>query len=456
MNYRQRFKQDAKEVLDKKTPDINFDGQVMFNEAPHKTPNFKFAIYVPVFTSVAALGVILGVALWPKSYDAINPPDYYVNVPAERSGEYASFRSETTSFDVYNNFVASFSPLVFSGDFDARSFSPVDAFVNVAILGYTSTGTSQSEILEALGVDSVGELNQVTKEVIDVLGSGAGYSLNSFWYDDALYDLRDNSDNLLNALSNYYYTNVISRKPTSALINEWLDLYVPKDRFPIVPEVEIDDENTVAAIVSSYFAKNTWANENLSETFENQYNSQNHKMTFHGVSDKEVDFIEHGGYPLTGDNYRGVEMYLESMKINFFLPDVGKGPNDIFSSVLSSGYTSDTETDLAAHVPYFKIDNRLDLMAPLMEYGVNSVFNSHAAAGLINSDSLLVTAIEQFSTMSFDFGGVYSASVTVTSIGESMGDNYDDTPLVFDRPFAFSLSYNGATILVGQVYNPSY
>ena len=91
-----------------------------------------------------------------------------------------------------------------------------------------------------------------------------------------------------------------------------------------------------------------------------------------------------------------------------------------------------------------------------MEYGVNSVFNSHAAAGLINSDSLLVTAIEQFSTMSFDFGGVYSASVTVTSIGESMGENYDDTPLVFDRPFAFSLSYNGATILVGQVYNPSY
>ncbi|MDD4154775.1 MAG: serpin family protein, partial [Bacilli bacterium] len=407
MNYRQRFKQDAKEVLDKKTPDINFDGQVMFNETPNKTPNFKFAIYVPVFTSVAALGVILGVALWPKSYDAINPPDYYKNIPAERSGEYASFRGETTSLDVYNNFVASFSPLVFSGDFDARSFSPVDAFVNVAILGYTSTGTSQSEILEALGVVSVEELNQVTKEVIDVLGSGAGYSLNSFWYDDALYDLRDNRDDLLEVLSNYYYTNVISRKPTSALINEWLDLYVPKDRFPIVPEVEIDDENTVAAIVSSYFAKNTWANENLSETFENQYNSQNHKMTFHGVSDKEVDFIEHGGYPLTGDNYRGVEMYLESMKINFFLPDVGKGPNDIFNSVLSSGYTSDTEINLAAHVPYFKIDNRLDLMTPLMEYGVNSVFNSHAAAGLINSDSLLVTAIEQFSTMSFDFGGVY-------------------------------------------------
>ena len=458
MNYRKRYKKQAFEILNAKTPAINFEGKVVFNEPAPRAPKPKlqWGIYVPVFTGVAALGIILGVALWPKSYDALNPPDYYKNIPAERTNGNTSFRNDVTSLDVYNNFVASFSPLVFSGDFEARSFSPVDAFVNVAILGYTSTGTSQSEILDALGVASVEELNQATKDVIDVLGSGAGYSLNSFWYDDALYDLRDNSDDVLETLSNYYYTNVISRRPTSALINEWLDIYVPKDRFPIVPEVEIDDSNTVAAIVSSYFAKNTWANESLGETFESQYQSQNHKMTFHGVSDKEVDYIEHGGYPLTGDDYRGVEIFLESMRINFFLPDVGKGPNDIFDNVLTYGYTKDTETNLGAHVPYFKIDNRLDLMAPLMEYGVNGVFNSHAAAGLINSDSLIVTAIEQFSTMRFDFGGIYSASVTVTSIGESAGDNYSAEPLVFNRPFAFSLSYNGATILVGQVYNPIY
>jgi len=459
MNYRKRFKDQASEILNTKTPHLDFEGKVMFNVPSPAAPKLqpKWAIYVPVFAGVAALGVILGVALWPKSYDAMRTPNYYMNTPAERKeGGDVSFNHSASSLEVYNKFVASFSPLVFSGNFDARSFSPVDAFVNVAILGYTSTGTSQSEILDALDVDTVEELNQVTKDVIDVLGSGAGYALNSFWYDDALYDLREGSDNLLEVLSNYYYTNVIARRPTSALVNEWLDIYVPKERFPIVPKVEIDDANTVAAIVSSYFAKNTWANESLSETFENQYVSQNHKMTFHGESDKEVDFIEYGGFPLTGDDYQGVEMYLESMKINFFLPDVGKGPHDIFDSVLTYGYTKDIETNLGVHVPYFKIDNRLNLMTPLMDYGVNSVFDSQAAAGLINSNSLLVTAIEQFSTMRFDFGGIYSASVTVTSIGESAGDNFSEAPLVFDRPFAFSLSYHGAMILVGQVYNPNY
>ncbi len=456
MNYRKRFKNQASEILDEKTPNLDFEGKVMFNESSPVTPKpqHKWAIYVPVFTSVAALGVILGVALWPKSYDATNPPSYYMNTPAERatSGD-TSFNYRVSSLEVYNNFVASFSPLVFSGNFDARSFSPVDAFVNVAILGYISTGTSQSEILEAIGVDSVDELNQVSKDVIDVLGSSAGYSLNSFWYDDILYDLREGSDDFLEVLSNYYYANVIARKPTSALINEWLNMYVPKDRFPIIPEIEIDDGNTVAAIVSSYFAKNTWANENASKDYEAEYNGGDHKMTFHSETDKEVDFIEHGGLSLTNDDYRGVEISLQSMRVNFFLPNVGKEPSDIFDSVLTSGYTK--ESQIGAKVPYFKIDNRLDLMKSFKDYGLNGVFNNSAAAGLLNSDTLVVTAIEQFSTMSFDFGGIYSASVTITSVGESAPiDN--ESLIVFDRPFAFSVSYQGATILVGQVYNPTY
>ena len=194
MNYRKRFKERASSILDNKTPTLNFDGKVMFNETvsqPSK-PKLRWTIYVPVFSGVAALGIVLSIALWPKAFDAINPPGYYVNVPALRSGD-ASFRS-SESLDIYNDFVATFSPLVFAGEdeFDARSFSPVDAFVNVAILGYVSTGSSQSEILDALGVETIEELNSVTKDVIDV-PVAQRYALTP-WFDDDVYDIKA-SDN---------------------------------------------------------------------------------------------------------------------------------------------------------------------------------------------------------------------------------------------------------------------
>ncbi len=458
MNYRKRFKEQTSTILDNKTPNLNFDGKIMFNEAasqPSK-PKLGWTIYVPVFSGVAALGIVLSIALWPKAFDAINPPDYYVNVPALRSGD-ASFRS-SESLDIYNDFVATFSPLVFASEdeFDARSFSPVDAFVNVAILGYVSTGSSQSEILDALGVETIEELNSVTKDVIDVLGSGAGYALNSFWFDDDVYDIKSGSDNLLEALSNYYYTNIIARRPTSELVNEWLDIYVPKDRFPIVPEVELQDGGSDAAIASSYFAKSTWNQDGLGDLYESEFERDNHKMTFKGRDeDKQIDYIDHGAIRLLADDYAGASLALEDMEINFFLPDLDSSVSSIFSDVLNDSYTTDDYIRLNA--PYFKIDNRLDLIPSYRDFGLNDVFDVGAAQGLLNSDSLVVTGIQQFSTMSFDFGGLYSASVTVTELNETAGYDYSGYDLmVIDRPFVFTASYHGATILVGQVFNPIY
>ena len=464
MNYRKRYKKQAFEILNAKTPAINFEGKVVFNEPAPRAPKPKlqWGIYVPVFTGVAALGIILGVALWPKSYDARNPPDYYVNVPAQRMGadDESSLRNDIGSIDVYNNFVSSVSPLVFNGEFDARSFSPVDAFVNVAILAYVSTGVSQEEILTALGVDSISELNQVTKDVIDVLGSGAGYTLNSFWFDDDLYDLTDNSENLLEVLSNYYYTNIIARRPTTELVNEWLDIYVPKDRFPVIPQVELKEGGVEAAIVSSYFAKDSWSDEKLSKQYEEEYISKNHKMTFYGEDgEKEIDYLMHGGRKLVADNYIGTTLSLKEMKVNFFLPNDDTSVSEIFSDVLANNHQDDDT--IGIQVPYFKIDNRLDLIPAYRTIGLNGVFDVAAAQGLIDipvgENPLVVTSIEQFSTMSFDFGGLYSASVTVTQMEPtSGGDFFDIEVIVFDRPFVFTVTYHDATILVGQVYNPIY
>lgn len=458
MNYRNRYKKHADEVIEKKTPQLDFTGKVQFVEKTKPVNPLlksKYAIYIPVFTSVAALGVILGVALWPKAYDRANTPGYYVNSPAERVGREAW--SNNNSLEIYNHFVATYSPLVFASDepFDARSFSPVDAFVNVALLGYISTGVSQEEILTALGVSSVSELNSVVKDVIDVLGSGAGYALNSFWYDGNVYELRDGSENILEILSSHYYANAIAQRPTTELVNEWLSIYVPQNRFPVIPQVELNEGGSDAAIVSSYFAKSEWANKELGTTFKEQYESQNHKMTFHGDTDTQVDYIGYGGRQIIMNYCQGVEMSLDKMTINFFLPDNENSVSGIFSQVVSGNYV--TSGYVGATVPYFKIDNKLDLMPSLKNLGVHGVFDVVAASGLLNSDTSLVTNIDQFSTMSFDFGGLYSASVTVSQIYDTAAGDFNGyEPIIFNRPFVFTAEYNGAIILVGQVLNPKY
>jgi len=461
MKYLNEYKQKAEQVLIDKTPNIDFKDKVTFAEKVNVPSKINpLAYLIPTFSGVLCLAIVLGVVLGTSGspFDAANPPEYYQNVPDARNS--VATWSNPASLDIYNRFVATFAPLVFASEEtpDAQSFSPVDAFVNIAILGYVSTGDSQSEILEALGVTSVEELSAVTKDVISVLGSDSGYSLNSFWYDEAKYSLREGSDELLSVLSSHYYSSVIAQRPTTGLVNEWLNLYVPKDIFPIIPEVELDERGADAAIVSSYFAKSGWIDSNLGGIFENQYDSGSHKMVFNGQKgEASVDYIEYGGKLLSSDLFSGVEMQLEDMEISFFLPYDTHTVADIFLGIVEKDYRDDTG-DFAAHVPYFKIDNRLDLTSPLQQYGLSGVFNIGAAQGIVDTEELVVTKSTQFSTMSFDYGGLYSASVTVTELNETAIPGYFDSEnyIEFNRPFVFTATYRGAIILVGQIYNPNY
>jgi len=464
MKHLREYKKRAVETLDVKTPELDFAGRVMFSEIAPKTPASKiFAMVIPAFSAVAGLALVIGIALGRGRFltgDRSGMPSYYMNAPEARVS--ASTWANLDSREVYNDFVMTFSPLVFKSEeaFAARSFSPVDAFVNIAILGYTSVGSVQSEILDALGVADIQELNEVTKDVVSVLGSDAGYALNSFWYDDDEYDLSEDSGDLLSVLSANYYSNVIARRPTSALVNEWLDLYVPAEIFPIIPEVELSEDGADAAIVSSYFAKSEWSAPSLGQNFEDQYESGSHKMTFMAPDQStQVDYVEYGGVKISADGFEGVSIALDKFDIEFYLPDEGSSVLDIFDDAINRRYDAAGSETTGADIPYFEIENKLNLMPSISEFGINSILSHGAGQALLSGDNgIQVTKSTQFSYMSFDYGGLYSASVTVTELNDVAGYDFSSeaSRIVFDRPFAFSAFYHGAIILVGQVFNPLY
>lgn len=499
MSIRKKIKKETIQRIERATP------KIQGLEVPSKKAVTPWKVAVPSLAAACAVvAIVVPVALNPFSItDTPNTqepvpsnvpgissapmasPDVLVSFTLAQNGFVQPKREARTlpflaqdSIDLYKAFYRNTAPLALAGIDGTKSYSVFDAFVNFAMLSYFSEGDAQTALLSLFDTNDPSGLPKAVSELTWALGtpilktkSGiqgqvaeGGYSANSLWYDSAFIEPRadEKGAEAYKTLKEAFFASLFSTRPTGGLISEWLEQSLP-DGYPI-PSIP-GDLDTDVALVSSYFLKVP------------QYNAEYVKQWYEKGEDRlDYSFLGtkiRSGYSASVDRggtyYESKDLIGATQKafgLSVFLPkDKDALPSTILGEVVSEGYeVKSTKGQYSVTIPYFAIDKQdlalHELFAPktgwpLPGFVCQSLF----------TNPLVVEKIDQYSRLSFDYDGFYSASATIAEIKDTTalpGDTeyYEPFELIADRPFVFRESiFNDGTelpVVIGTVVDPGY
>ena len=421
------------------------------------------------------------------------PYENYSMLAPSTVNKYSETQNLTMSQTTYNSYTAfakKFAKLMIQlGNANGEKSLGVsipDAYLCFAISGIISSPAACNDVLSYLGLSSTEELKTASREIISTLGTLSkssqdkylgGYNLNSIWVDPdqiGLLEGEEKDEDLYEDLAGVYDVSLINEAFKDAKANKYLKDNAPQG-FPS-PEVKLDrDDNPPAmAVMSAFYFMDLLRD---TEIYQNQYESGTHlkNYTFNGMSKSVnyIDYVDYGGQYFTGEGFHAAAIDMWQSSIYFYLPDSQTAmPSTILDKVLNRNYVAETVTGqdgreyswyrVEVNAPYFKMDNEIELKEePLQE--ILPVITSDGMGSRLLNDSLFLSGIYQFSTMSFDYRGFYSASVTIAT-GDAAAPGGPDFTLDVDHPFIFetrkdvTVAGNNLTVpvVIGEVVDPAY
>ena len=396
----------------------------------------------------------------------------FVQSKREASSSPKLSQSATT---IYKAFYRNTAPLALSGEDQTKSYSVFDAFVNFAMLTYFSEGEAQEKLLPLFEIDDSSGLPEAVRQLTLALGTPinrsflgsaenvphGGYSANSVWYDAGLLTPREDKDGKMALLDlrDSFYASLFPSRPTGPKIHSWLEQTLPEGYdIPSIPGSADSD----AALVSSYFLKipNLYR-ERAKQVYEEGKNRLDYTFDEKTIRSGYTNYHSiHGGAYFESDNLLGGTN--GDYGLSVFLPkDESALPSSIRDEVIGENYTTKrNHAQYDVTIPYFAIDKQELTLNKLFAPKIGDALGHRVCQKLFEED-LFVDAIKQYSKLSFDYDGFYSASVTVTWMATSAAP-VEDVPfkLVADRPFFFreAIAVGGESlpVVVGEIIDPGY
>ena len=419
--------------------------------------------------------------------------DYNMLAPAavnKYSNDPTLAMSETT-YNSYTAFAKKFSSLMIQlGNAEGEKSLGVsipDAYLCFAITGIISDQAGCNDVLSYLELSSVDELKAASREIVATLGTLSksysynnkyigGYNLNSIWLNPDQVTLRDGDDkdeDLYDDLATVFDVSLINEGLEEDKANKYLRDYAP-DGAPI-PVVDLDDDAPALGVMSAFFYMDLLRDMDI---YQSQYVQGDHFMNYtSGGTTKSVDYVHYSDYSgqyLEGNGFHAAEIDMRLGGIYFYLPDDDTAmPSTILQDVLNENYTPVTVTEESGYqsswypvdveAPYFKMNNGILLDEAPLQAILPHLSASGMGSRLIDENNVFLSAILQFSTMSFDYRGFYSASVTIATGDTSTGRGPEFT-LTVDHPFVFETRYNVTVngsyltvpVVIGEVVDPAY
>ena len=449
---------------------------------PKKTYPF-LKIGVPILSIVALIGISLGIGLpIALSKPSVNKeePTGLRQIPAKRQAQQGNATVSAKSLQIYTDFIKILTPEIFTlkKEEESISYSPFDAFVNVAMQAYLGNDTVRQDFLSLLGNPTMEEAMVAVKELTLALGTTrtygtvpedktevGGYSSNCLFVNSLLNPVKEGIDDVLEDLNHYFYAGVIEDVPSSENITAFLEDSVP-EKFRPLPRIDIQDPEMInAASVSSYFVKRDFSKETRDSNYW-QYQDPAHLMDY-AIQEtlKRVDYLSYDSNGtqtvFEGDSFIGGKFGTLNMDVFY-----GEASLDnILVDVINETYTISSRdfNTYQIDLPYFKVENHLELLPAMKENGF--IQHEGATSRIVDNPDLALDAMDQFSIMQLDYDGFYSASVTVGMVGESAawfeGDNFK---LIVDHPFVFRFNMpvfvDGQSVNVpisyGEIVDPNY
>jgi len=343
--------------------------------------------------------------------------------------------------------------------------SPYSAATALQMAANGAAGKTRSEMELALGITGLTpeKRNAECKAVAALLASADTNLIlttaNALWYrqESSILPgfLAANQDIFGSVVKPLDFHNVPAAE---AAINQWASDQT-HGRITGIANGAIDPDNTDLVLANAIYFKGKWVA---------PFNKEATKpRAFHPASGAEQmkDMMEKTdkysyrmgmGYQAVRLPYMGgeVAMYL-------FLPDAGSSPEKILQvmngdrwrRVTVPGFKDQKKFHLV--LPKFKLEQTLELNAPLKELGMKTAFGHDADFSKMFGDRHSISAVRQKSFVQVDEEGTEAAAVTTIQF-ESLAVRAPEPPpieMIVDRPFLFAIvdARSGLILFLGLV-----
>ena len=338
-------------------------------------------------------------------------------------------------------------------------WSPVNAYIGLAMMAELTEGSSRQQILDLLGAENTGALRTQVSAVWETAykgGKEACHLANSLWLQKGLNYNKDT----MNALSYHYYADVYQTnlKNAGGAIGAWLNNNTGGFLNKAANNIRLPEE-TALALYSTLYFQAKWRDQfNAANNTKDVFHAPSGDMTATYMNKKlaEMDYFY-------GDCFSAVALGLKNgTSMWFILPDEGFTPADVLTDgqymdmLLGNGWENSKYMKVNLSVPKFDVSGKQDLAGSLKEMGVTDIFDPTASDfSAITSDTpIFLTAANQSVRVQIDEEGVKAAAYIEFPGATSPAPPEEIIDFIVDRPFLFVISDTNIPLFAGVVNEP--
>ena len=365
-------------------------------------------------------------------------------------------------------FSADCSKEVLSGvDTTNRVWSPINAYIAMAITAELTGGDTQEKVLNTLGVTDLEELrtnvSALWEQVYQDNGKEISVLANSLWLDTEIDYQQEAMDNL----AYHYYTSVyqgdLGSKRTNKDIANWLRNQTGGLMNKRTGNVNITP-NAMLVLASTVYFQSQW-----SEKFDSGNNTE--KLFHTNNGDVTCTYMNKKLAKMNyywAEDFGAVQLYLENdSSMWFILPDEDKTVDDVLNSgdymamiTGSDSFPNDHHKWMLVNlsVPKFDVSSGVDLEPALKEMGLKEIFEPYGndfSASVDSDIPVFLDSINQDTRVTIDEDGVKAASYIILEFGAGAAEPPTEIiDFILDRPFVFAITNSSIPMFVGTVNNP--
>lgn len=374
-------------------------------------------------------------------------------------------RKETAvqaKLDLSSFFVDGNSQFLLTQSNENKLWSPVNAYIGLAMATELTEGETRRQILDLFGVEDTDTLRKQVSAVWESVYQDNSNEIcvlaNSLWLEKGLQYDQDAMD----AIAYHYYASVYQGDLGSAKTNKdiaaWINNNTGKFLKDSTKSIELSPE-TIMALYSTLYFQAKWSDE-FSK-------SKNTEGVFHMPDgDTQAVFMNKKlkqMYYYWGENFSAVMLGLKNgCGMWFILPDEGMTTNDVLNNgtymemLLSEKWEERKYMKVNLSVPKFDVSSTMDLKEGLKNIGVTNVFYENVTefTKLTGDSPIYLTGANQSVRVQIDEEGVKAAVYIEIPGAGSAAPPEEVIDFVLDRPFLFVITNDKIPLFAGCVNNP--
>ena len=363
-------------------------------------------------------------------------------------------------------FTTSISALMQDAGKENRVCSPLNIYMALSMLAAVTDGETRQQILDALGAESLDQLQKQTAQLWTENSWDDGLVTstlaNSIWLRNGY----SYNDETLKKLGTDYYASAFSGEMGSDAYNNMLRDWLNEHTGNLLTEQASGlklDPNTVIALVSAIYYRAPW-----SDSF---YDGATTQDVFHAPEgDATAEFMHSSEYNTVyyGDGFSALGLSLQNSGRMWLLrPDEGTDAasllqnEDALGFLLANGEWSQTQSaTVNLSLPKFDVSSDLDLLDTLAQLGMTDVLDSMKSdftpLTTANEGGIALTQAKHAARVKIDEDGCEAAAYTILAPTETaIMLPEEEIDFTLDEPFVFAITgIDGLPLFIGLVNQP--